>query len=67
MYLQVNLFDTMTTLGINIFLKKFFTSNKEAVDILKQSNIKQISVDQMKAFEDILPAQNMVITIYKDM
>ena len=54
----------MTTLGINIFLKQF-TNNTEAIDILKQGNTKRISLDKMKAFENILPAQSMVRTIMK--
>ena len=60
--MQVNLFDTMTTLGINIFLKQF--TDIKVVDILKQSNTKKISLDQMKAFENILPAQSMVSRYY---
>ena len=60
--MQVNLFDTMTTLGINTFLKQF--TDIKVVDILKQSNTKKISLDQMKAFENIPPAQSMVSRYY---
>ena len=52
--------DNKTSLNINIFLKQFRTSNKEVIAILVQGNTERISLEQLKAFEKLLPDRGTV-------
>lgn len=56
----MTLLDAKTSLNINIFLKQFRTSNEEVVAMLTQGNIEKISLEQLKAFEKILPDRSTV-------
>ena len=57
--------DNKTSLNINIFLKQFRTSNKEVIAIIVQGNTERISLEQLKAFEKLLPDRGTV-SIYYD-
>ena len=57
---QVALLDAKTSLNINIFLKQFRTSNEEVVAMITQGNIEKISLEQLKAFEKLLPDRSTV-------
>ena len=52
--------DNKTSLNINIFLKQFRTSNKEVITIVVQGNTERISLEQVKAFEKLLPDRGTV-------
>ncbi|XP_065896681.1 inverted formin-2-like isoform X2 [Dysidea avara] len=64
--LTVALLDAKTSLNINIFLKQFRTSNEEVVAMITQGNIEKISLEQLKAFEKLLPDRSTteILTIY---
>ena len=55
--------DNKTSLNINIFLKQFRTSNKEVIAIILQGNTERISLEQLKAFEKLLPDRGTVSII----
>ena len=55
--------DSKTSLNINIFLKQFRASNKEVIAILVQGNTERISLEQLKAFEKLLPDRGTVSLI----
>ena len=55
--------DSKTSLNINIFLKQFRTSNKEVIAIILQGNTERISLEQLKAFEKLLPDRGTVSII----
>ena len=55
--------DNKTSLNINIFLKQFRTSNKEVIAIILQGNTERISLEQLKAFEKLLPDRGTVSAI----
>ena len=52
--------DNKTSLNINIFLKQFRTSNKEIIAIILQGNTERITLEQLKAFEKLLPDRGTV-------
>ena len=52
--------DSKASLNINIFLKQFRTSNKEVVAIITEGNVEKISLEQLKAFEKLLPDKGTV-------
>jgi len=56
----VALLDAKTTLNINIFLKQFHASNEEVISMITQGNIEKISLEQLKAFEKLLPDRSTV-------
>jgi len=56
----VALLDAKTSLNISIFLKQFRTSDEEVVTMISQGNIEKISLEQLKAFEKLLPDRSTV-------
>jgi len=54
------LLDSKTSLNVNIFLKQFRSSNKEVVAIISEGNVEKISLEQLKAFEKLLPDKSTV-------
>ena len=52
--------DSKTSLNVNIFLKQFCSSNKEVVAIITEGNVEKISLEQLKAFEKLLPDKSTV-------
>ena len=58
--LQVSLLDSKASLNINIFLKQFRASNQEVVSIIAEGNAQKISLEQLKAFEKLLPDKTTV-------
>jgi len=52
--------DSKASLNINIFLKQFRASNAEVVAIIVEGNVQKISVEQLKAFEKLLPDKTTV-------
>jgi len=56
----VALLDARTSLNINIFLKQFRTSDEEVVTMITHGNIEKFSLEQLKAFEKLLPDRSTV-------
>ena len=57
--------DSKASLNINIFLKQFRTSNSEIVAIIAEGNAQKISLEQLKAFEKLLPEKSTVSYLHK--
>lgn len=47
-------------MNINIFLKQFRAGNKEVITIITEGNIAKVSLEQLKAFEKLLPDRSTV-------
>ena len=52
--------DSKASLNINIFLKQFRASNQEVIAIIAEGNAQKISLEQLKAFEKLLPDKTTV-------
>ncbi|XP_065896679.1 inverted formin-2-like isoform X3 [Dysidea avara] len=59
----VCLLDSKTSLNVNIFLKQFRSSNKEVIAIITEGNVEKISLEQLKAFEKLLPDKSTIDTL----